>query len=86
MDRKIKSMAWRDPPVAQWDCWFNCTGKDAGLIPGPAQLVKDIRIRCSANCGIDTVWDSVPGPGTLYASGWPKRKKKKKRVQPETWV
>ena len=41
--------------------------QDAGSIPGPAQWVK------GSNCGSDL----IPGLGTLYGTGQPKKKKKK---------
>ena len=42
--------------------WKHCY---AGLIPGPAQWVKD-------HCGSDV----IPDLGTSYIVGWPKKKKK----------
>ena len=49
-----------------WECW------DTGSIPGLAQRVKDpvsqqLRLRS----------DRIPGRGTPYATGWPKKRKKK---------
>ena len=46
-----------------WECW------DAGSIPHPAQWVKDLAL---CNCGSDL----IPGPGTPYATRWPKKKKR----------
>ena len=49
--------------------------QDAGSIPGPAQWVK------GSNCGSDL----IPGLGTLYGTGQPKKKKKeRKKILEET--
>ena len=71
--RKIKnSHTWSSHcgttgSVVSWECW------DTGSIPGLAQRVKDpvsqqLRLRS----------DRIPGRGTPYATGWPKKRKKKK--------
>lgn len=48
--------------------------QDAGLIPGPAQLGWRIWPCCSCNIVCSYISDLIPGPGTLYAAGWPKRR------------
>ena len=58
---------------ATWEHW------DAGSIPGPAHLVKDLawpQLWLPRNCGLDL----IPGLGTPYAAGWPKRKEKEKNA------
>ena len=53
---------------------------NAGLIPGPVQCVKDPvlpHLWLSHSCASDL----IPGPGTPYAEGWPKKKKKKSKIK-----
>ena len=52
--------------------------QDMGSIPGPAQWVKGSHV-AAATAGIDRTCglDLIPDPGTPYASGWPKKNKKK---------
>ena len=58
--------------VASWERW------NAGSIPGLAQWVKDLTC-CSCSLGHNCSSDLIPGPGTPYASGQPKKKEEKKR-------
>jgi len=45
---------------------------DTGSIPGLPQWVKD---PSCCTCGVG--WNLIPGPGTPYASGQPRKKKQK---------
>ena len=60
--------------IASWECW------DTGSVPSPAQWVKDHHW---GSCGLDCSYGSnlIPGLGTPYALGWPKKKKKKKKKE-----
>ena len=60
-----------------WNLRHGAMGLDAGSIPSLALWVKGSG--CCHRCGIghNCGWDLIPGPGTPYAMGWPKRKKKK---------
>ena len=51
--------------------------RDLGSIPSPAQWVKG---SCCHSCGVSRNCgsDLIPGPGTPYAGGRPKKKKKKR--------
>ena len=49
--------------------------QDAGSISGLKQWVKGRRV-AAAVAEVTTVWDLIPGPGTPYATGQPKNKKK----------
>jgi len=50
--------------------------QDSGLIPGLAEWVKGSML---PQGGIDCKCcsDLIPGPGTPYAVGWPKKEKKR---------
>ena len=54
--------------------------QDAGLIPAQHSGIKDL---ASPSCGRGYKYgsDLIPGSGTPYASGWPKKKKKIKTNQ-----
>ena len=63
------------PTVAEWNWWcLQCW--DAGLMPGQARWVKDLTL-LSCTVGHNCASDLIPGLGTPYASGWPKKKKGK---------
>ena len=49
---------------------------DTGLIPSPAQWLRtSTATGCCVGCSCSS--DMIPGPGTPYATGWPKKKKQK---------
>ena len=65
--------------MVQWDRWQQVSQKfwDAALIPGLAHvfMIQHYHSCIAAqNCGLDL----IPGPGTTYAMGQPKKKKEKK--------
>ena len=67
--------------VAQWDqqrLWSTGTQQ----VQSPAQHSR-LRIQCCHSCCIDQNCGSalIPGPGTPYAAGQPKRKKKGKKKE-----
>ena len=55
------------PAVAQWDWWHFGSAATTQVQP-PVQ---------HSGLGLDCGWDLIPAPGTLYAVGGPKKKKKK---------
>ena len=57
------------PAVVQWDLWHLSLKWPSGL-----RILHCHSCTVGRNCG----WDPIPGPGALYAIGWPKKKKKKK--------
>ena len=64
--------------MKEWDLWhLGSTGTQGPSLAKPSGL----RIPCchscsiSCNCGLDP----IPGPGTPYAEGWPKKKKNNKK-------
>ena len=63
------------PAVVQWDLRHLSLKWPSGL-----RILHCHSCPVGRNCG----WDPIPGPGALYAIGWPKKKKKKK-VQAFWW-
>ena len=54
--------------------------QDPGSFPSPAQWVKGSSVATDAeHIGHNCSWDLIPGLGTPYALGRPKKKKKKKK-------
>ena len=60
-----------------WECW------DAGLVPSPAQWVKDPEL-LQLSCGLRYYSGShlIPDLGAPYATGQQKKKKKKEKAGP----
>ena len=66
---------YRVPNAAQWN--WHCLGSTMVWVRSQAQHneLKDLawqQLWCRHNCGSDL----VPGPGTHYATGQPKKKRK----------
>ena len=59
--------------MGQWD--LSCLESPGVQIQSPAQ---HSRLRIQHCCSCDLGSDLIPGSGTPYAMGWPKKKKKKK--------
>ena len=61
--------------MAQQDWQHLGSNCNASLIPGPTQWVED---QPCHSCGLSRNWgqDLIPGQGTPYAGGQPKKKKK----------
>ena len=59
--------------VTLWVESLQC--QDTGSIPSLAQWVKGSSVCHSCSIGHDCGLDLIPGPGTPYAVGWPKKKK-----------
>ena len=68
------------PAVVQWN--WQCLGSTRIQVPSPARH-SGLRILHCLSCGLghNCGSDLIPDPGTLYALGWPKRKKKKRLVR-----
>ena len=49
--------------------------------PRPSTVGKKIRHCCSCSIGHNCSSDLIPGPGTPYAVGWPKKKKTKQQIK-----
>ena len=65
------------PAVAQWD--QQCLGSTTAQVPSSAQH-RGLRIQRCYSCSLGHICglDLIPGLGTPYAMGWPKKEKKKK--------
>ena len=62
--------------MVSWDQWR--LGSPGRQVQSPAWH-RGLRIRHwgSSGLGCNSGWDLIPGPGTAYASGQPKRERKK---------
>ena len=63
--------------AVSWDLWDN------GLIPGLTQWIADL-VLPQLQPGLYYGSDLIPGLGTPYALGWPKKKKKERERERTT--
>ena len=69
---KLLNSIYKEKTFGEFPLWHNGTGWNIGLIPGPAQWVKDPVL--------SQLWlGSDPWVGTPYVTGRPKMVKKKKK-------
>ena len=73
----LRILFWGVPTVVQWN--QRHLGSTGTPVPSPAWHSK-LKIQCCLSCGLgcSNSSDLIPGLGTPYVAGQPKKKKKKK--------